>query len=228
MTSSYLYERSPSRPLNHKSPYEMLSEGKKPPIHHLRRFGCLAYKLIPPPQPTNRKFGERSRSCVMIGYVHDATTMWRLCDTVEKRMIIASNVIFNEGKIVGNASFEDVLKAVLPEEDYSDEEKEESDSCTARAVEPAKNKPSESPTSEASIGGMPVAVAAEMENLLEKRSVENSPAQSERPEEQREPDQGSELAYADQVAFKQMLDSLMQGPVSRLMPFQKWLRHNKI
>ena len=75
MTSSYLHERSPSRPLNHKCPYEMLNEGKKPAIHHLRRFGCSAYKLIPPPQRTNRKFGARSRSCIMIGYVNDATTM---------------------------------------------------------------------------------------------------------------------------------------------------------
>jgi len=48
MTSSYLHERSPSRPLNHKSPSEMLNEGKRPGIHHLRRFGCSAYKLIPP------------------------------------------------------------------------------------------------------------------------------------------------------------------------------------
>ena len=35
MTSSYLHERTPSRPLNHRSPYEMLNEGKKPAIHHL-------------------------------------------------------------------------------------------------------------------------------------------------------------------------------------------------
>ena len=85
----------------------------------------------------------------MIGYVHDATTMWRLWDTVEKRMSTASNVIFDEGKIVGNASFEDVLKAVLPKEVYSDEEEEESasETCAPRAVEPAKDMTSESPTS---------------------------------------------------------------------------------
>ena len=76
MTSSYLHERLPSQPLNHKSPSEMLNVGKKPPIPHLRRFGCLAYKLMPSPQRTNRKFGKRSRSGIMIGYVHDATMMW--------------------------------------------------------------------------------------------------------------------------------------------------------
>ena len=71
----------------------------------------------------------------MIDYVHDATMMWRLWDTVEKRMITASNVILDEGKRVGNTSFENVLKAVLPEEVNSDEEEEESETCTPRAVE---------------------------------------------------------------------------------------------
>jgi len=61
----------------------------------------------------------------MIGYLHDATTMWRLWDTEEKRMITASNVIFDEGTIVGDVGFEDVLKAVLPEEVYTDDEGEE-------------------------------------------------------------------------------------------------------
>jgi len=124
-TAAYLHERSPSRPLQHRTPYEMLNQGKKPAFHHLRRFGCQAYKLVPPPQRKHRKFGERSRLCTMIGYVHDATTMWRLWDTEEKRMITASNVVFDEGTIVGDVGFEDVLKAVLPEEVYTDDEGEE-------------------------------------------------------------------------------------------------------
>jgi len=60
-TAAYLHERSPSRSLQHKTPYEMLNQGKKPVIHHLRRFGCQAYKLVPPPQRKHRKFGEHSR-----------------------------------------------------------------------------------------------------------------------------------------------------------------------
>jgi len=124
-TAAYLHTCSPSRPLQHQTPYEMLNQGRKPIIHHLRRFGCQAYKLVPPPQRKQRRFGERSRLCTMIGYVHDATTMWRLWDTVEKRMITASNVIFDEETIVGDVGFEDVLKGVLPEEVYTDEESEE-------------------------------------------------------------------------------------------------------
>ena len=124
-TAAYLHEHSPSRPLQHKTPYEMLNQGKKPVIHHLRRFCCQAYKLLPPPQRKHKKFGERSRLCTIIGYVHDATTMWGLWDTVEGRMITASNVIFNKRVIVGDVGFEDVLKEVLPEEVYTDEECEE-------------------------------------------------------------------------------------------------------
>jgi len=196
MTSSYLHEWSASRLLNHKSPYTMLNDGKKPVIHHLRRFGYLAYKLIPPPQRINRKFGERSCLCIMIGYVHDATTLWRLWDRVEKRMITASNVIFDEGKIVGNASFDDVLKATLPEEVYSDEEDEDTVpvDCTPKIVEVDKDRPSEIPTSEASIGEPPAENFAETAKLLEQSNVEHSPAQKERPEEKRESDQGSELS----------------------------------
>ena len=135
MTSAYLYKRSPSRPLGNKSPYEKLNEGKKPSIRHLRRVGCSTYKLIPPPQRTNQKFSERSRLFIMIGYVHDATTMWRLWDTVEHHMITASNVIFDERKIVGNASFENVLKGVLPEQVYSDEEEDDTGAQVPRAAQ---------------------------------------------------------------------------------------------
>ena len=109
------------------------------------------------------------------------------------RMITASKAILDDRKIVGNASFEDVLKAVQPKEVYCDEE-EESETCAPTAIEPAKDMPSESPTSEAGRAGMPAVVAAEMENLLEQRSIQDSPAQSERPEEQREPDPRSEFS----------------------------------
>jgi len=172
----------------------MLNDGKKPVIHHLQCFGYLAYKHIPPRQGTNRKFGERSRLCIMIGYVHDATTMWRRWDTVEKRMITASNVIFDEEKIVGNASFDNVLKAILPEEVYSDEEDKDGGpvACSPKIVEVHKDKPSEIPTSEASIEEPPAANIAETAKLHEQSNVEDSPAQKERPEEKREPDQGSE------------------------------------
>jgi len=130
----------------------------------------------------------------MIGYVHDATTMLRVWDTVEKGMITASNVIFDEGKIVGNSSFEDVLKGVLREEVYSNKEEEACIAWAPRIAETHMDKTSESPTSKASLGEMPAEVGAGMENVLEQSSVEESPAQHERPENQREPDHRSEVS----------------------------------
>ena len=68
---------------------------------------------------------------------------------------------------MGNSSFEDVLKGVLPEEVYSDEEEEASVTLAPRIAETHMDKTSESPTSKASLEEMPAEVDAEMENLLE-------------------------------------------------------------
>jgi hypothetical protein len=38
-----------------------------PKLDHLRRFGCTAYKYIPKDQRGDKKFGERSRPCMMLG-----------------------------------------------------------------------------------------------------------------------------------------------------------------
>jgi len=45
-TASYLHARSPSRSIEGKTPFQMLF-GKAPDISHLRRFGCVVYRLIP-------------------------------------------------------------------------------------------------------------------------------------------------------------------------------------
>jgi len=52
----------------------------KPPLHHLRRFGCVAYKLIPKQQRVDAKMGARSKKCMMFGYVHNTTKVWKLWD----------------------------------------------------------------------------------------------------------------------------------------------------
>jgi len=96
-TASYLHARTPSRALDGKSPYEMLhrhrrlqrhltdvnantdhTEVNKPKLHHLRRFGCLAYRRIPKEQRIDPKMGARSKPCMMLGYVHNTTKIWRI------------------------------------------------------------------------------------------------------------------------------------------------------
>jgi len=113
-TATYLHSRSPSSSLNHHTPYEMLT-GQKPELQHLRRFGSTVYKLIPPEQ-RNGKFSSRSRKCLMLGYVHDTTKVWRLWDTVESRVIQASNVRFDEtlmeGKYIVDEQTKDTLQGL--------------------------------------------------------------------------------------------------------------------
>jgi transposase InsO family protein len=77
-TACYLHHRTPTSSLiDFKSPYKLL-HGVKPRLHHLRRFGCTVYKHIPKEQRHDKKFGIRSRPCMMIGYVHKTTKIWRL------------------------------------------------------------------------------------------------------------------------------------------------------
>lgn len=128
-TATYIQARCPSRPLGGKSPYQILFN-VKPELHHLRCFGCAAYKLIPTEQRTS-KFSPRSRECIMIGYVYDTAKIWRLWDPVGKRIIQASDVTFDESRIVSqrdiNTPDTEVLKSCIPdnmplEEDDDDEE----------------------------------------------------------------------------------------------------------
>jgi hypothetical protein len=95
-TALYLQARSPSSALEGRSPYEVL-HGEKPPIYHLRRFGCSASRLIPKEQREG-KFGPRSRECVFLGYVHNTTKIWRVWDPVFRRVVSSSDIIFDESR----------------------------------------------------------------------------------------------------------------------------------
>lgn len=132
-TAAYLHARSPTRANAGKTPYELLYSSP-PTLLHLRRFGCLVYKLIPKSQRGEKKFGHRSQECIMLGYVHNTAKIWRLWNPETKRVIQASDVYFDEDKIVsastGDHGGPDVLKAILPEgEDsgWDDEEECKSD-----------------------------------------------------------------------------------------------------
>jgi len=132
-TSTYLHARSPTKANEGKRPYELLY-GLQPNLLHLRRFGCLVYKLIPKAQRGEKKFASRSQECIMLGYVHDTAKIWRLWNPDTKKVIQASDVYFDEDKIVSiTASGQpstDVLKAVIPEEEdlvWDDEEDAGSD-----------------------------------------------------------------------------------------------------
>jgi len=111
-TACYLHRRSPTSSLtDNRSPYKALY-GTIPKIGHLRRFGCRAYKHIPPALRTEKKFGNRSSMCMMLGYVHNTTKIWRIWDFKSGkigRAVECSSVVFAEEE---NAHTEEQTEAI--------------------------------------------------------------------------------------------------------------------
>jgi len=111
-TACYLHQRSPTSSLmDNRSPYEALY-GTIPKIGDLRRFGCREYKHIPPNQRTEKKFGNRSSMCMMLGYVHNTTKIWRIWDFKSGRTgraVECSSVVFDEEE---NAHTEEQTEAI--------------------------------------------------------------------------------------------------------------------
>src|SRR5438046_4357416 len=92
-TAVYLLNRSPTRALEGQTPYEAWY-GSRPSLHHLRRFGCNAFVHVPPEK--RKKLQAKSRCCVMLGYVHNTTKLWRVWDPVQRSIVNAANVVFDE------------------------------------------------------------------------------------------------------------------------------------
>jgi len=117
-TAAYLHDRSPSQPLGNKTPYEVL-QNKKPEISHFQRFGCVAFKLRPEEQRVG-KFTARAQECAFLGYVHDTCKIWRLWEPHGRRVVQASDVKFDEGRVLGNTMRENmelegsILGSIIP------------------------------------------------------------------------------------------------------------------
>jgi len=111
-TACYLHQRSPTSSLtDNRSPYEALY-GTIPKIGHLRRFGCRVYKHISFAQRTEKKFRNRSSMCMMLGYVHNTTKIWRIRDFKSGktgRAVECSSVVFDEEE---NAHTEEQTEAI--------------------------------------------------------------------------------------------------------------------
>ena len=77
-----------------KTPEELWSS-KKPNLSHLWAYGCTAYALIL--KLLCGKLDRNSRKCILVGY--EATPAhYHLWDLVAKKVIIATNVEFNEAE----------------------------------------------------------------------------------------------------------------------------------
>jgi transposase InsO family protein len=92
-TAAYLLNRCPTKRKGIVTPEEAWS-GLKPHIGHLRIFGCICYRHILDQQ--RRKLDSKGTTMVMLGY--HCTGAYRLLDPAANKVVISSDVRFDEGK----------------------------------------------------------------------------------------------------------------------------------
>jgi hypothetical protein len=91
VTAVYILNRSPTKALNGRTPYEAW-HGRKPAVSHLRVFGCLAF---------GKKLGHigkldgRSTPGVFIGYA-EGSKAYRILDLGTQRVRTTHDVVFDE------------------------------------------------------------------------------------------------------------------------------------
>ena len=88
----YLLNRAPTAALEGKTPYQAWY-GKKPPVHFLRVFGCVAY--IKRLRPHTAKLDDRGQKVVFIGY-QSGSKAYRFYDPETERVHVSRNTIFDE------------------------------------------------------------------------------------------------------------------------------------
>jgi hypothetical protein len=92
MTVVHLLNRSLTKALDGKTPYEAWHE-RKPTVSYLRVFGCLAFI-----KELNyvSKLDDRSSLGVFIGYAEGAKA-YRILDPVTRCVRVARDIVFDEG-----------------------------------------------------------------------------------------------------------------------------------
>jgi hypothetical protein len=93
MTAVYILNRSPTKALNGRMPYEAW-HGRKPTISHLRVFGCLVFgKEL----GHIDKLDDRSTPGVFIGYA-EGSKAYRILDPGTQRVRTTRDVVFDKGR----------------------------------------------------------------------------------------------------------------------------------
>jgi len=92
LTAAYLINRTPSKLLKGKTPYEVLFNCK-PSYEEMRVFGTLCFARNNP--RTKDKFAPRSRKCVFLGYSFGKKG-WKVCDLETREIFVSRDVVFQE------------------------------------------------------------------------------------------------------------------------------------
>ncbi|KAI3780212.1 hypothetical protein L2E82_10183 [Cichorium intybus] len=92
-TACYVINRSPSRAIEKKTPYELWS-GKPTDYTHLKPFGCPAYARV-----DNGKLEPRALKCVFLGY-NPGVKGYKLWSNDLNKIIISRDVTFDESAMI--------------------------------------------------------------------------------------------------------------------------------
>ena len=92
-TAVYLLNRSSSKSIGGKTPYELWT-GSAPGVQHLRTFGSIAHMKLTAPNP--KKLDDRSRRTIFVGY-EAGSKAYRLYDPLARRVHVSRDVVFDEG-----------------------------------------------------------------------------------------------------------------------------------
>jgi transposase InsO family protein len=93
VTAVYILNRSPTKALNDRMPYEAW-HGRKPAVSHLRVFGCLIFSKE---LGHISKLDDRSTTGVFIGYA-EGSKAYRILDPGIQCVRTTRDVVFDEGR----------------------------------------------------------------------------------------------------------------------------------
>ena len=93
-TTVFIHNRSPTRSVEGKTPYEVWY-GSKPAVHFLRTFGCTAHVKVAGGH--QRKLDDRSTPMAFIGY-EPGTKAYRFYNPNTGRVCISRDAVFDERK----------------------------------------------------------------------------------------------------------------------------------
>ncbi|CAA7399994.1 unnamed protein product [Spirodela intermedia] len=91
-TAVYILNRCPTKSVDGMTPFEVW-HGKKPAVHHLKVFGCIAYVLNMTPHL--KKLEDRGRKMIFIGYEYGSKA-YRAYDPTARRVHVTRDVVFDE------------------------------------------------------------------------------------------------------------------------------------
>ena len=93
VSAVYILNRSPTKALDGRTPYEAWHV-RKPAVSHLRVFGCLVFAKE---LGHISKLDDRSTPGVFIGYA-EGSKAYHILDPKTQRVRTAHDVVFNEGR----------------------------------------------------------------------------------------------------------------------------------